>query len=195
MTPFRFGLPVLAVLLAAGCTSVRPPGPGAPSAPSLPSAPAASPPSAPSLGFFSRIKVPNGHEPVLRLRGNGVQIFRCEAVDGEHLWRFRQPEADLIDDAGQVAARHGANFTFEHRDTSRLVTAIVAHDDAPKRDDLRWVLFTARPYGRGVFGNISYVQRVNTTGGMPPPNCQSAEAGRLLRVNFSAEFVFYRARS
>lgn len=165
----------------AGCVSVSPPPPS-------PGAPAA-----PPLGFFSRIKAPDGYEPALRLNGKGVQIFRCEAVGGEHLWRFRQPEADLTDEQGQLVARHGANFTFEHRDGSRLLATITAYDEAPK-GDLRWVLMSTKSFGNGAFASIAYVQRVNTSGGMPPASCQASEANRLLRVNFTSDFVFYRAR-
>lgn len=174
-------LPLGAITLLASCASVTPPpsGPGAP--------------TAPSLGFLSPIKVPRGYEPVLRLTGKGVQIFRCEAVGTEHLWAFRQPEADLFDERGQLVARHGANFTFEHRDGSRLVATITEYENAPRKEDLRWVLMSARSFGKGAFAQVAYVQRVNTSGGMPPPACQAAEVNRLLRVNFTADFVFYRA--
>ncbi len=171
--------PPLALALLAGCASVTSPAPGAP--------------AAPALGLFSSIKVPRGYEPVLRLTGKGVQIFRCEAVNGEYLWRFRQPEADLYDDHGRLVARHGADFTFEHRDGSRLVAKIIENEDAPRREDLRWVLMSARTFGQGAFAQIAYVQRVNTSGGMPPESCPAAEVNRLLRVNFTADFIFYRA--
>ena len=173
-------LPLFGAALLAGCASGVAPAPGAP--------------AAPALGFFSRISVPSGHEPVLRLTGNGAQIFRCEAIEGEYLWRFRQPEAELTDDKGQLIARHGANFSFEHRDGSRLVATIVAHDDAPRREDLRWVLMSTKAFGKGALAQIAYVQRVNTRGGMPPASCQAADVSRLLRVNFTSDFVFYRAR-
>lgn len=149
---------------------------------------------APALGFFSRIRVPNGFEPALRLKGTGVQIFRCEAFGREYLWHFRQPEANLTDDRGQLVARHGANFTFEHRDGSRLVAKITAYDDAPSPTDLRWVLMSAKSFGHGALASIAYVQRVNTHGGMPPPSCEASEVNRVLRVDFSADFIFYRAR-
>jgi len=176
---------IVALVLLAGCASVTGPAP----APRTPGAPAT-----PSLGFFSKIKVPDGFEPALRLAGKGVQIFRCEAADSEFLWSFRQPEADLADESGQVVARHGANFTFEHRDGSRLLATITAYDDAPNRGDLRWLLLATKSFGKGAFTPIAHVQRINTAGGMPPASCQAAEVNRLLRVNFSADFVFYRAR-
>jgi len=179
--PLRLLVPMTALVLLSGCVSG--PAPHAPGAV-----------GAPALGFFSHIKVPDGFEPALRLTGKGVQIFRCEAIEGEHLWRFRQPEAELSDDSGQTLARHGANFTFEHRDGSRLVATITAYDEAPKRDDLRWLLMSTKSFGKGAFTPIAYVQRVNTSGGMPPTSCQAADVNQVLRVNFSSDFVFYRAR-
>jgi hypothetical protein len=159
--------------------------------------PPAAPPAddgRPALGWFSRIRVPDGQEAALRLAARGVQIFRCEPAEGTYRWRFRQPEAELVDAEGRVVGRHGAGFSFEHRDGSRLLGTVLAHDAADAATDLPWLLLSVRSYGRGEFGGMSYVQRVNTRGGMPPPACGATEAGRLLRVDFRADFVFYRPR-
>jgi hypothetical protein len=150
--------------------------------------------TAPSLGLFSSIKAPTDREPVLRLAARGVQVFRCEKRDGQGAWVFRQPDAELVDTAGKVVGRHGANFSFEHVDGSRLVASIAAHDDAPRSTDLRWLLMTTRSFGKGAFEGITHVQRVNTAGGMPPASCDAAHAGRVLRVDFTSDFVFYRPR-
>ncbi len=96
--------------------------------------------TAPSLGLFSSIKAPSDREPVLQLSAQGVQVFRCEKRDGAFVWTFRQPDAQLLDAYGKVVGRHGANFSFEHVDGSRLVATIAAYDDAPKSADLRWLL-------------------------------------------------------
>jgi hypothetical protein len=182
----RVGLAVSAALLSA-CASV---GPG----PVATAVPGKAVVTAPSLGFFSSIKVPDGHEPVLRLGARGVQVFRCEKQDSGGVWVFRQPDAELLDPAGEVVGRHGASFSFEHGDGSRLVANIAAHDEAPRPADLRWLLMTAKSYGKGTFDGISYVQRVNTVGGMPPAQCDASQAGRILRVDFTSDFVFYRPR-
>lgn len=150
--------------------------------------------AAPSLGLFSKIKVPDDREPVLRLAARGAQVFRCERRDGQGVWVFRQPDAELVDAAGKVVGRHGANFSFEHVDGSRLVATIAAHDEAPKPTDLRWLLMTTRSFGKGAFEAVTHVQRVDTTGGMPPPSCDTAQAGRVLRIDFTANFLFYRPR-
>lgn len=151
--------------------------------------------AAPSLGLFSRIKAPSDREPVLLLSAQGVQVFRCEKRDGAFVWVFRQPDAQLLDASRSVVGRHGASFSFEHNDGSRLTATIVAYDDAPNSADLRWVLMTTRSFGKGAFDGITHVQRVRTQGGMPPEKCDAAQVNQLLRVAFSADFVFYRAKS
>jgi Protein of unknown function (DUF3455) len=171
-----------------GCQTVSAP----PSTAAAPGRPAV---ASPELGLFSKIKVPSDREPVLKLAARGAQVFRCEKRDAQGAWVFRQPDGELLDAAGKVVGRHGANFSFEHVDGSRLLSTIAAHDDAPKPTDLRWLLMTTKSFGKGAFEGVTHVQRVNTSGGMPPATCDLAHAGRVLRVDFNADFVFYRARA
>lgn len=178
----------LAVVLLGGCATVA----TAPTVPVMPAPPVTPAPATPSLGFFSNIKVPDGQKPVLKLAARGVQVFRCEQRGKESVWVFRLPEADLADDTGKVVARHGANFSFEHADGSRLIGKVQSFDEAPRPEDLRWLLLTTTAYGQGAFAGVSYVQRVNTNGGMPPARCEAKQRNQLLRVEFSSDFVFYR---
>jgi hypothetical protein len=178
---------LLAALWLSGCTT-----PGTDRA--GPASPGAVPVTAPTLGLFSRIRVPDGQDPVLRLTAKGVQVFRCERVGSAFEWRFRQPDAELFDAAGKPVARHGANFSFEHRDGSRLLGTVEAYDKASSADTLPWLLLSTRSFGKGEFAAVSYVQRVDTRGGMPPPECAAQEVNRILRVDFEAIFVFYRPR-
>ena len=184
----RASLAISTALLSA-CASVGP-GPAATAGPGK-----AASVTAPSLGLFSSIKVPSDREPTLQLSAQGVQIFRCEKRDAGFAWVFRQPEAQLTDANGKPVGRHGASFSFEHSDGSRLVASVVAYDEAPNAADLRWLLLTTRSYGKGAFEGVTHVQRVNTRGGMPPAKCDAAQANQLLRVDFSADFVFYRVKS
>ena len=183
---FFFASTLLALLAACGTTQTASPQSGrSPSAEPLPS---------PSLSFFSKIKAPGNHEPTLQLASRGVQIFRCEKRDTGSVWVFRQPQAELLDANGKVVGRHGANFSFEHDDGSRLVSSVAAYDEAPKPTDLRWLLLTTRSFGKGALENVSHVQRVDTSGGMPPGRCEPAQLMQLLRVDFTSNFVFYRTR-
>ena len=177
----------LALLALGGCATA-PPG-RAPDA-----GPASGAPSAPSLGWFSKIKAPSGYEPTMKLVGKGVQVFRCEKRDAGFAWMPRLPEAELRDDRQAVVGRHGANFSFEHTDGSRLLGTVAAYEDAPDARNLRWLLLSTKSFGKGAFGDVAYVQRVNTAGGMPPARCEAGQLNQLLRVDFSADFVFYRSR-
>ncbi|MEO8185810.1 MAG: DUF3455 domain-containing protein [Burkholderiaceae bacterium] len=133
--------------------------------------------------------------PTLQLASRGVQIFRCEKRDTGPVWVFRQPQADLLDPGGKTVGKHGANFSFEHDDGSRLVSTIAAYDEAAKPTDLRWLLLTTRSFGKGALDNVSHVQRINTSGGMPPARCEASQLNQLLRVDFTADFVFYGPRA
>jgi hypothetical protein len=174
--------------LCVGCQTTAPP-----REPASPAAPRAV--TTPSLGFFSKIKVPDDREAVLKLAARGAQVFRCEKQEGRNVWVFRQPDAELLDEAGRPVGRHGANFSFEHSDGSRLVATIAAYDEAPRPTDLRWLLMTTRSFGAGALDGVTHVQRINTVGGMPPASCESAQVGKLLRVDFTSDFVFYRPRA
>ncbi len=193
MNPFRIAAGSITLALLVACAAPRPALPSGVGTAS--SAPTGSPVASPSLGFFSKIKAPSTHEPALQLASRGVQIFRCEKREGGLIWVFRQPQAELLDGSGKMVGRHGANFSFEHDDGSRLVSTIVAYDEADKATDLRWLLLTTRSFGNGVLENVSHVQRINTTGGMPPARCEPSQLNQILRVDFTSDFVFYRPRT
>jgi hypothetical protein len=192
----RWGVLVVAAMLTACATapSTAPPPPATPGQTPPPAAPGTPPAAPPSLGFFSRIKTPDSVVPVMHLQGRGVQVFRCEAKGSSYAWAYRLPEADLVDASGKAIARHGANFSFEHADGSRLFGTVVDFDDAPDPNNLRWLLLSTRSFGDGALSGITFVQRINTIGGMPPPRCDAGQQSRLLRVDFSADFVFYKPR-
>lgn len=153
--------------------------------------PHAGPAQRPSLGLFSDIKAPGNVEPVLELAASGDQIFRCEDVGGATHWAFRLPEAELRDSSGQVVAHHGADYSFEHIDGSHLLGTIVGYDSSPDPGALRWLLLHTRSFGQGVFASVSYVQRIDTQGGMPPAGCTPDQLNQILRVPFTARFIFY----
>jgi len=163
----------------------------------MPSAPGTEPRSGPAGGalhltYQRPLRSPPTGIEVLRLEGRGSQVFRCESQPAGLRWTYRLPEAELRDTKGQLVMRHGVNLSFEHVDGSRLVGDIVDHVPSPSGDSLPWLLLKTRVFGEGALEGISYVQRINTVGGMPPPSCESGQLSQVLRVPFSAEFVFFR---
>jgi len=142
--------------------------------------------------FHRPLKAPEAGVEVLRLSGRGAQIFRCESQAAGARWIYRLPEAELRDAQGTVLVRHGANLSFEHVDGSRLFGEILDHVPSPNDDSLPWLLLKTRAYGPGALSAITYVERINTVGGMPPASCDAAQLNQVLRVPFSADFVFFR---
>jgi len=177
----------LAAIVLCGCASAPPAEGGAPQA-----APSAAAPG-PLYSLFHRaLPAPEGKAEVLRLHGEGAQIFRCEAQGTGRHWVYRLPEAELVDAAGKVVVHHGVNLSFEHVDGSRLLGEISDHVPAPVENALPWLLIATRSYGKGALAGVSHVQRIDTVGGMPPAGCDAGQVGQVLRVPFTADFVFYR---
>jgi hypothetical protein len=142
--------------------------------------------------FHRALATPEGKTVVLRLHGQGSQIFRCETQPAGQHWVYRLPEADLADVDGIVTVRHGVNLSFEHVDGSRLLGEITDHVPAPVDNALPWLLLSTRSYGKGALAGVTNVQRIDTVGGMPPTTCDGGKLGQVLRVPFSADFVFFR---
>ena len=65
---------------------------------------------------------------------------------------------------------------------------------APLPDAISWVLLrVSSTSGAGIFGGITYVQRLSTTGGLPPATgCDATTAGAEVRSSYTAEYYFYR---
>jgi hypothetical protein len=194
----RDGLPAasraLPAVLLFGCTQT-----GAPPAAPASTAPAASGPGAPAAApgpiyslFHRPLRAPEDAQEFLRLHGKGVQIFRCEPRDGGQRWLNKLPEAELRDDAGKLVARLGANQSFEHVDGSRLIGEVVDNVPAPADNALVWLLLKTRSFGKGTLAGTTYVQRIQTVGGMPPEGCAPTQLNQVLRVDFSADFIFFR---
>ncbi len=190
----RFGAIFLAPagLLLLGCAQQPTTGASAPAAPSADLRSAGSLPGALLRSTPPRaLRSPPTGVEVFRLEGRGSQVFRCESQPAGPRWTYRLPEAELRDAQGQLLMRHGVNLSFEHVDGSRLVGDIVDHVPSPNGDALPWLLLKTRVFGEGALEGITYVQRINTVGGMPPASCSSEQLNQVLRVPFSAEFVFF----
>jgi len=183
----------LAGLVLFGCAQPPPAGPAPAVATSEPRASSSATPNTLFSLFHRPLKAPpEASVEVLRLRGQGSQIFRCESQAAAMRWVYRLPEAELRDGQGKLAVRHGANLSFEHVDGSRVFGEIVDHVPSPNDDALPWLLLKTRAYGIGALSDITYVERINTAGGMPPASCDAAQLNQVLRVPFSADFVFFR---
>jgi len=188
----RAAIVALPAALLLACAQSPPAAPAGGPAGANPQAPVATAPGPLYALLHRSLRVPEGAIEVLRLHAQGTQIFRCEAQGGALRWVFRLPEAELRDANGQLAAHHGAGLSFEHVDGSRLLGEITDHVPAPSDNTLPWLLMSTRSYGKGALADIRYVERIDTAGGMPAAGCDAAQRNQVLRVPFSADFVFLR---
>jgi hypothetical protein len=171
----------LAVVLASLVLLVRPGPVAAATAPAVPAA----------------LAVPPGNVLVLVGHARGYQIYTCQGTDGAYGWVLLAPWAGLFDDAGNPVAVHYAGPSWTAPDASTVVGTRVATAPAPSADAIPWLLLragsTTGPPG-GTFTSITYVQRLNTTGGLAPVGgCDAARAGTLAPIYYTADYYFYRS--
>ncbi len=86
-------------------------------------------------------------------------------------------------------------------DGSTIIGARVAAVPAPVADggadagvtDITWVLLRAASNtGEGILANVTYVQRVDTKGGVGPSGaCDTGDAGAARNVGYTARYYFY----
>ena len=143
------------------------------------------------------LRAPAGQTAFLAARASGVQIYDCkpkaDAPSGFE-WVFRAPEAALTDLDGHPIGKHYAGPTWESTDGSRVVGELRARDPGPNPSAIPWLLLARKSTtGMGVFGPTTSIQRLSTEGGTAPPQpCDSAGAGQVARVPYTATYYFYR---
>ena len=127
----------------------------------------------------------------------GVQIYECRARKdaGSFEWAFVAPDAELSDARGNRIGHHGAGPTWEANDGSRVVGTVKARAEAPAAGSIPWLLLSTKGTGpTGSFSKVSSIQRVNTSGGVPPSSpCTPELAGRQAHVHYVATYRLFVA--
>jgi hypothetical protein len=159
------------------------------------------------------LDVDSQYRPYLRLHADGTQNYLCLATATGVAWTFLGPQATLFDDEADQVTTHYlspnpqeaglARATWRHsKDTSTVwAMAVAAWSDAP------WVAPGAIPWlklqvvgaqlgpdGGRRLAVATFIQRVNTAGGVAPATgCTSpADIGRRAFVPYTTDYVFYR---
>jgi Protein of unknown function (DUF3455) len=166
----------LAPLLLAGCASTSGP---------------------PAYPIPDALKAPTDQGVSKQVHASGFQIYECQPNkdDATRLeWVLRGPEAELVDDTGHSAGKHYAGPTWEANDGSKVVGVVVARDNGPDAAAIPWLLLRAgSTTGQGAFSQVKSIQRLHTVGGKAPADgCNAAQSGQVLRVAYSADYLFYR---
>lgn len=143
----------------------------------------------PDLGDCDHLQVPAGNRLFFRVFAEGVQIYSWNGTS----WVFVAPEADLFADAGGagLVGTHYAGPTWESLSGSKVVGAVDQRCTVGA-GDIQWLLLRAvSSDGPGVFGGVTYIQRLNTSGGIAPAT-SGTTVGQIARVPYTTEYYFYR---
>jgi hypothetical protein len=141
------------------------------------------------------VMVPAGHSVALETRATGVLNYECKpTATGPYGWVLISPQANLLDRTGKdVVAYSGPPATFKHVDGSSVVGSQIAV--APNGEyTLPLQLSRAEPsMGSGALQGISYIQRVNTKGGIEKTKpCAALNTGEKLTLPYQADYIFWR---
>ncbi len=140
-----------------------------------------------------QIKVPAGYSPVLTVHAKGDQIYQCSVNKGEYAWETQAPDAKLFDAQGKIVGNHTAGPLWEYKEGSRVVGRVVKKIDMAPGSSISWLLVEVVSHkGDGLFSNVSFINRINTHGGLPPSSgCNANHLGSEKRVAYTADYVFY----
>ena len=138
------------------------------------------------------VQVDAGNTLALRVYALGVQVYKWNGVS----WVFVEPVATLFANSryqGEVGT-HYVGPTWESNSGSKVVAARVPGTGCtPDSTAIPWLkLQKVTADGPGIFGSVTFIQRVNTTGGIAPA-APGTSIGEVKEVPYTAEYYFYRA--
>lgn len=138
------------------------------------------------------IDVENGNKVSFHVYAIGVQVYRWNGAS----WVFVEPIATLYAEEnyfGEVGI-HYAGPKWESKSGSKVAGVRVPGTGCtPDSSAIPWILLSATTKsGPGIFGSTTFIQRVNTTGGIAPTTAGS-QINELAEVPYTAEYYFYRA--
>ena len=140
-----------------------------------------------------QLQPPANEKLLLRVHAKGDQVYTCKGDAGQFAWALKAPDAQLFDKDGKPFGKHSAGPSWEASDGSRVTGKAVANAPSPDADSIPWLLVNIVSHeGSGVLSSATTIQRLNTKGGKAPASgCDAANAGKELRVQYSADYLFY----
>jgi hypothetical protein len=139
------------------------------------------------------LAVPAGNELAFRYDAVGVQIYTCSATATGFGWVFVAPEATLYKKR-KITGTHYAGPTWRSKDGSTVVGSKIAAA-TPDASAIPWLLLGAvSTTGNGTMTGVTFIQRLETTGGLAPATgCDATTVGAAARVPYTATYYFYKA--
>ena len=148
-------------------------------------------------GLPQTVQVPAGHIVAMQTMASGDITYQCRVkkdMAGQFEWVFVGPDAGLTDRSGKrVGKYYGPPATWESMDGSKVSGAQVAVAPAGA-DHIPLQLVKANAaMGMGAMQGVSYIQRINTQGGVAPASpCNAATLDQKQTVRYTADYIFWR---
>ena len=185
--------------------------------PQLAQAQNVTPPTVPD----NKLQVEAGNEAFLLGHGVGTQNYICKASGTGVKYVLFTPQATLFKDNDDrqiithffspnpsepnidatVVANGTIRVTWQARDSSKVWAKVHQPDGTLTVDPnaVAWLLLDAvnnqdGPTGGKTLSDVTFIQRVNTTGGLAPANgcTSSSDLGNTAFVPYTADYYFYR---
>ena len=141
------------------------------------------------------VRVPAGQKLMMATSATGEITYECREkkdMAGQHEWAFVGPVATLYGGDKKTVGKYYAGPTWEAADGSKVTGKQVAVAPASP-GSIPLQLVKAEPaMGAGAMTGVSYIQRLNTKGGVAPAMpCDAAGKGQRKVVAYEADYVFY----
>jgi hypothetical protein len=126
------------------------------------------------------------------LKGAGVQIYKCVGTG----WVFDAPSATLSADNDKNIVEHGRGPTWTAKDVS-TVGGTVLQRATVDPTAIPWLKLQAVSPTAGADGDrlahTTFIQRVNTVGGLQPAGTCDPTVTPEARVPYQADYYFWKA--
>lgn len=142
------------------------------------------------------VRPPAGHKMTLHTIGVGEITYECRLkadTTNTYEWAFVEPVATLADKDQKPVGKYYAGPTWEAADGSKVTGKQVATAPAAP-GSIPLQLVKAEPTtGDGAMSDVTYIQRLNTQGGVAPADpCTAATVGAKKQVSYQADYLFYK---
>jgi Protein of unknown function (DUF3455) len=162
----------------------------------------------------SNLEVPAGNQAFLEGHAVGTQNYICLPAGAGVAWTLFGPQATLFNDHDRQIITHflspnpdesgTARATWQHSwDTSSVWAMAIASSSDPnfvESGAIPWLLLQvvgteAGPTGGARLTRTTFIQRLNTSGGIAPSTgcTQATDVGQRAFVPYTADYFFYKA--
>ena len=152
-------------------------------------------PSVDNAALPEPVRVPAGQKMRMMATGVGDLSYECREkkdMAGQYEWVFVGPVANLMSSDRKTVGKYYAGPTWESTDGSKITGKQVAVAPGGSGNIPLQLVKTDPAMGAGAMNGVTYIQRINTKGGVAPTMaCDAAGMGKKQTVKYEADYVFY----